>query len=61
MKNELRGQYFPDNYAVIAAVRKWVASASADFYDSTLLALVHRCRNYKSSFSGYVKLLEFHS
>jgi hypothetical protein len=26
-----------------------------------LLALVHRCRNYKSSFSGYVKLLEFHS
>jgi hypothetical protein len=31
MKDGLRGQHFADNDAVIAAVRKWLAFAGADF------------------------------
>jgi hypothetical protein len=31
MKDGLRGQHYPDNETVIAAVRKWVASAGAIF------------------------------
>ncbi|PNF28558.1 hypothetical protein B7P43_G12914 [Cryptotermes secundus] len=42
MKDGLRGQHFPDNDAVIAAVRKWLASAGADFYKRSMQALVHR-------------------
>lgn len=41
MKDGLHGQHFPDD-AVIAAVRKWVASAGADFYECSMQALVHR-------------------
>jgi hypothetical protein len=44
MKDGLRGQHFPDNNAVIAAVRKWVASAGADSYEHSMQALVHRWR-----------------
>jgi hypothetical protein len=44
MKDRLHGQHFPDNDAVIAAVRKWVASAGADFYERSMQALVHRWR-----------------
>jgi hypothetical protein len=33
MKNGQCGQHFPDNGTVIAAVRKWVASIGADFYE----------------------------
>jgi hypothetical protein len=39
MKNGLRGQHFPDNNAVIAAVRKWVASAGADSYERSMRLL----------------------
>jgi hypothetical protein len=42
MKDGLRGQHFADNDAVIAAVRKWLASAGADFYKHSIQALVHR-------------------
>jgi hypothetical protein len=41
MKDGLRGQHFPDD-AVIASVRKWVASAGADFYEGSMQAPVHR-------------------
>jgi hypothetical protein len=34
MKDVLHGQSFPDNKAVIAAVRKLVTSASADIYET---------------------------
>jgi transposase len=44
MKDGLRGQHFPHNDAIITAVRKWVASASADFYKRIMQALVHRWR-----------------
>jgi hypothetical protein len=44
MKDGLRGQHFPDNDAVIAAVTKWVASAGAGFYERSIQALVHRWR-----------------
>jgi hypothetical protein len=39
MKDELCGQHFHDNDAVIAAVRKWVASAGANFYERSMQAL----------------------
>jgi hypothetical protein len=42
MENGLRVQHLPDSDAVIAAVRKWVASAGADLYERSMLALVHR-------------------
>jgi hypothetical protein len=35
-KDGLSGQHFPDNDAVIAAVKKWVSSAGADFYESSI-------------------------
>jgi hypothetical protein len=41
MKDGLRGQHFPD-YAVFAAVRKWVASVGAGFYERSMQAPVHR-------------------
>jgi hypothetical protein len=42
MKDELGGQHFPDNDAVIAAIRQWLASAGADIYERGIQALVHR-------------------
>jgi hypothetical protein len=45
MKDGLRGQHFPDNRAVIAAVRKRFASAGADFYEHSVQALVHHGEN----------------
>lgn len=33
VKDGIRGQQFPDNDAVIAAARKWLKSAGADFYE----------------------------
>jgi hypothetical protein len=44
MEDGLRGQLYPDNDAVIASVRKRVASACADFYESSIQALVHSWR-----------------
>jgi hypothetical protein len=54
MKDGLRGRY-PDNYAVIAAVWKWVASAGADFYERSMEALAHRRRKCIASGGDYVK------
>jgi hypothetical protein len=39
MKDGLRG-HFPDNDAVIAAVRKWLASDGADFYERGIYRLM---------------------
>ena len=41
VKVGLCGQYFPNNYAVIAAVQQWIASDGADFYEGGMQALVH--------------------
>ena len=41
LKDGLRGQRFPDNDAVIAAVKKRTTSAGADFYEPAIKALVH--------------------
>jgi len=41
MKYGLRGQYFPSNYAVIAAVQQWIISTGADFYERNIQNLVH--------------------
>jgi transposase len=48
MKGGLRRQHFPDNDAVIAAVRKWIASAGAYFYESNMQAVIHRWRKMNS-------------
>jgi hypothetical protein len=34
--------HFPDNVAIIAAVRKWVASGGADFYERSMQSLAHK-------------------
>jgi hypothetical protein len=54
MKNGLRGQHFPDD-AVIAAVRKWVTSTGADFYERSMQALVHRWRKCIANCGDYVQ------
>jgi hypothetical protein len=41
IKNGLCNQHLPDSDAIIAAVRKWVASAGSDFNDGNMKALVH--------------------
>lgn len=41
MKDGLYGQHLPDNDTIITAVRKWVASADADFYEHNTQAVVH--------------------
>ena len=35
------GQHFPSNNAIVAAVKQWVTSAGADFYEHVMQALVH--------------------
>jgi hypothetical protein len=45
MKDGLRGKHFPDNDAVLVAVRKWVSSAIVDFYEKVIQVLVHHGEN----------------
>ncbi|PNF28779.1 hypothetical protein B7P43_G06451 [Cryptotermes secundus] len=54
-KDGLRGQHFPDNDAVIAAVRKRLASAGADFYGRSIQALVHRWQKCITNGGDYVE------
>jgi len=42
MKDRLCGQHFPSNNTIIAAVKRWVTSTGADFYELGMEALVHR-------------------
>ena len=35
------GDIFPSHCSIIAAVKQWVASAGADFYEHSMQALVH--------------------
>jgi hypothetical protein len=58
VKDGLRGQHFLD-YAVIAAVSKWVASAGADFYERSIQAPVHRWRKCILSGGDYVERQSF--
>jgi hypothetical protein len=55
MKDGLCGQHFPDNDVVIAAVRKWLASAGADFYERRIQALVHRWQKCIMNGGDYVE------
>ncbi|PNF17771.1 hypothetical protein B7P43_G06889, partial [Cryptotermes secundus] len=55
MKDGLHGQHFPDNDDIIAAVRKWLASASADFYERSIQALVHRWQKCIMNGGDYVE------
>jgi hypothetical protein len=50
MKDGLRGQHLQGNDAVIAPVRKWLASAGAD-----IQALVHRWQKCITNGGDYVK------
>ena len=47
MKEGLNGQHFPSSDAVISALKQRITSASADFYECSMRALVHcwwKCR-----------------
>ena len=55
MKDGLRGQHFPDSDAVIAAVKSWLASASPDFYERGIQALVHRWQKCVTNGDDYVE------
>ena len=55
MKDGLRGQHFPDSDAVIAAVKSWLASASPDFYERGIQALVHRWQKCITNCDDYLE------
>jgi hypothetical protein len=55
MKDRLRMKHFPDNSAIIAAARKWVASAGTEFYKHSSQALVYRCQTCIASGGDYVE------
>ena len=55
MKNELRGQYFPNSDAVVRAVKQWATSACEDFYERPMQALVHRWRKCIANGGNYVE------
>jgi len=48
-KDGLRGQHFPSNDTVVQAVKQWATSASADFYERGMQALVHRWLKCKAN------------
>jgi hypothetical protein len=58
MKDGLCRQHFPDN-SIIAAVRKWVTSCGADFYERSMQALVHRWQKCIANGGAYVERLCF--
>ena len=51
----MHGQHSPSNNAVIAAVKQWVTSAHADFYECDIQALVHCCPKYIANGSDCVE------
>jgi hypothetical protein len=55
MKDVLCGQHFPDNDAVIAAVRMWLASAGVDFYERNIQALFHCWQTCITNGDDYVE------
>jgi hypothetical protein len=55
MKDGLCGHHFPEDNAVITAVRKWVVSAGTDFYKRSTRALVHHWRKCMASGGDYVQ------
>ena len=55
MKDVLRGQHFPSNDAIGQAVKQWAATASADFHECGMQALVHRWRKCIASGGDYVE------
>lgn len=55
LKDGLRGQHFPDDDAVITAVKQWLRSAGADFYERGIQALVHRWKKCIASGGDYVE------
>jgi hypothetical protein len=55
MKDGLCGKHFPDSDTIIAAVRKWVASAGTDVYELSMQALVHHWRKCITNGGDYVE------
>jgi len=41
VKDALRGQHFPSNNSIIAAVKQWGTSATADVYKHSKQAFIH--------------------
>jgi hypothetical protein len=54
MKDGLRGQHFLSD-AVIRAVKQWVTSAGADFYECGMQAPVHRWRKCIANSGDYAE------
>ena len=55
MKDGLHGQHFPSNGTIIAAVKQWVTSAGADFYERGMQAFVPHWRKYLANGSDCVE------
>ena len=55
LKDGLRGQHFPDNEAVITAVKKWLKCAGDDFYRRGIQGLLHRWKKCIQNGGDYVE------
>jgi len=55
VRDWLYGQHFLRDNTVIAAVKQWVTSSDADFYECSMQALVHRWWKYVANVSVYVE------
>jgi len=55
MEDGLRGQHFPSYDAIVRAMKQWVTSAGANFYELGMQALVHRWRKYIANGGDYVE------
>ena len=51
----MRGQHFPSYDAVVRAVKQWVTSSCADFYERGMQAVVHRWRKCIANGDNYVE------
>jgi len=60
MKGTLLSQCFPSNSAIIiAAVKQWVTSVDADFYEHSMQALLHRWQKYIANGGDYFEKIYF--
>ena len=55
LKDGLRGQHFPDDDAVITAVKQWLRSVDYDFYERGIQGLVHRWKKCIANGGDYVE------
>ena len=55
MKRGLCRQHFPSNNAIMVAMKQWVISAGANFYEHSMQALIHGWQKCRANDGHYRK------